>query len=90
MLTEDGEGSGGWEQGLEEAGQFGGGNVALAMKVLQPYTRPWMCSFYLIISVRINVRELAIIQHALTWLLTSDKRSKNPEVLRVRELNVAK
>lgn len=42
------------------------------------------------ISVRINVRELAIIQHALTWLLTNDKRSKKPEVLRVRELNVAK
>lgn len=52
VLTEDGEGSGGWERGLEEAGQFGGGNLVPAMKVLQPYTRPWMHSFYLIIFVR--------------------------------------
>lgn len=56
MLTEDGEGSGGWERGLEEAAQFGGGNLALAMKVLQPYTMPWMYSVCLIISVKINVR----------------------------------
>lgn len=56
MLTEDREGSGGWERGLEEAAEFGGGNLALTMKVLQPYITPWMYSFYLMISVRINVR----------------------------------
>lgn len=45
MLTEDGEGSGGWERGVEEAAQFGGGNLALTMKVLQPYITPWMLLF---------------------------------------------